>query len=361
MIGRFQHHRANVAFAVFAALVLLPLLPEDTSVVVLAQSLPIPLWAAGVVASAAIIAHALLRARVLPRTGSAGVVTTSLLTLSCAVAFAALVMRVEAASVADGWTPANEQGEAREASEAREARPSSFELRVVSFNTLHWDTGGGSEALREMLAAFEADILLLQEQSNARGPHDVVPIDGRPDLQACCDYPYLFSRGGLLVASRFPGRILAQASEDVLLVELAVGHRRVLVANVHNPVHLSLHHLRRAPFSAAFFAFTRSAVERRGRVYELMRGLAQRSEPVIVGGDFNATALMSGFRRSVFLPLGGRLADLFPGSFPSAIPLVRIDHILASAHFARSCSVMPDPDPVSDHRPLGCRVILRGP
>ncbi|WP_188913989.1 endonuclease/exonuclease/phosphatase family protein [Salinarimonas ramus] len=227
---------------------------------------------------------------------------------------------------------------------------------VATFNTDFWDQHGETEGLEAAFAAIDADVLLLQEHFYLDPPDVFEPIDRAHLLVSCCDYPHVFVDGDLVVASRFPGVDHSHPDPNVQRLTLEIEGRAVEVVNVHNPVHVTLYD---SILTEAFWDFARDAAAARSLVYEAVDEAladARASErSALVGGDFNATAMMPSLRRSVLGPLGRDPLAHLDGSFPVGLPLWRIDHVVSTPDLPIACASMPA-TPVSDHRPVRCTV-----
>lgn len=101
--------------------------------------------------------------------------------------------------------------------------------------------------------------------------------------------------------------------------------------------------------------------QRAEEAVHLRRIVEAETEPVIVSGDFNSTPHHWTYRH-----LARGFTDAFAvggsgwgGTWPSVVPLLRIDYVLASPEWTvTSASVMPLT--LSDHRPLVARLRWRG-
>lgn len=98
----------------------------------------------------------------------------------------------------------------------------------------------------------------------------------------------------------------------------------------------------------------------RARQAEVLRSMMDREEiPFIVCGDFNSTpdnwVYWHVARRLIRAP---RIRTLgWRGTYPASLPVVPIDHVLASRHWWIAASSV-GPGVISDHRPLAVRLVF---
>lgn len=179
-------------------------------------------------------------------------------------------------------------------------------LRISTFNIDNSD--GREDAIVASLISLDADVALLQE------------YDGSPKLLAALAiaYPYLvacedLSRCDVLIAARVPFKqkvnLLLPNGPSAIGMRFGAEYSDLLVVDVHGS---------RFPKSVKQFAETSV----------LARRLAQETGPMIIAGDFNATAqsrLVQDFSKSL---------DLQPmltlPTYPTAygLPQIAIDQIL---------------------------------
>ncbi len=90
-----------------------------------------------------------------------------------------------------------------------------------------------------------------------------------------------------------------------------------------------------------------------------------REIPTVIVGDFNASIEHAVFRdfltetgmRDVHAEAGGLINGSWPTHLP-APPVLHIDHILISEHFAIEAAFMPDVEWGGDHRPVAAHLVL---
>lgn len=84
--------------------------------------------------------------------------------------------------------------------------------------------------------------------------------------------------------------------------------------------------------------------------------------PYVVAGDFNSTPDSWAYRHVArgLRDLGARAPWGRRATFPSPLPVLRIDFVLAS-HAWEGAAAWTLPTTASDHRPLATRIVLRGP
>jgi endonuclease/exonuclease/phosphatase (EEP) superfamily protein YafD len=215
-------------------------------------------------------------------------------------------------------------------------RPGSSEIKIVSLNTWHANTG--LDRLQAYLEHEDADLVLLVEF----GPPKFALIDrlkGRYPFAAGCAQSWDCSVEVLSkhpIASAMAGRREAFDGPPRMVVGFGAGARPLTVIATHmmRPIDGPNGHLK----------------EMR-RVAGIARGAPG---PVIVAGDFNATSWSHSFR--VFreesgLVHMGRYLPSWPSQSRGLPPQLNIDHLWVSEDLAVS-DVHLGPDVGSDHRPL---------
>lgn len=243
---------------------------------------------------------------------------------------------------------------------AASVRPAS-DLTVMTFNTLAWQREGRD--LEGSIAQADPDIVGLQE---------IGPRGAEYLVRAFADrLPYHYvahsaTSSGAAVLSRYPLR------EAVAFRASSHGHwwQRMTIDTPAGPItYLNLHtripHIRtthrmclgrRIPLEF-------HAEVRRNEIRKLMGILEKVDGPVIVGGDFNLTERSQDYRllstrlQDAYRSVGAGLGHTFPsrGSFPRAFPapwpVLRLDYVWHSQHFAPSWAYRGDPGQ-SDHHPI---------
>ncbi|MGW4745184.1 endonuclease/exonuclease/phosphatase family protein [Streptomyces sp. NPDC004290] len=202
-----------------------------------------------------------------------------------------------------------------------EPRPGPDAVRVFAWNTNSWNQLlGTQDHFYAFLRAKDADVYLLHEYQHVTADRKgKLPVDDLARLRREFPGYQVAVRGELVTLSRFP--ILRQPAvgparavppgadwateyreNKVLRTDVLVGGRAVSFYNVHMPVWNSMPD---GLLSAAFYRHMRERFAPRRAQYEgLEADLAANRNPVVVAGDFNATAAMSDLD-----PLRERLDD----------------------------------------------------
>ncbi|WP_282694262.1 endonuclease/exonuclease/phosphatase family protein [Streptomyces sp. CC208A] len=269
-------------------------------------------------------------------------------------------------------------------------------LRVVSLNTQYWAMATGSDRLIALLRSRDADVYLLQEHvgwTPGLGEDGYWRIDDDAALRRAFPGYHVARRGELLTLSRFP--IVAQrlvgpgprltfgrkpdfgqefAREKVLRTDIAVGGRVLSTYNVHITVPLALDNLN--PFSG----FDHDGYLRRKHAWRqeefegLERDVRANDRPLLIAGDFNATASMRPLRRLAevaedatpanpsFLPLSWKFASL--GEFGEDVlfnrdlPFFRVDWAFTKGGTTVHRYDLLPTDGISEHRMQELRIML---
>lgn len=192
-------------------------------------------------------------------------------------------------------------------------------LTVMSWNTAQWNPGRRDDFIA-LLKAHPSDIYLLQEVSFIRNPdlHGYM-LENFGEYQAG-------HYGEFFTLSKYPLNCNVSERTGVLLGCTALTpHGAVTLVNVH---------LKR-PFHVTNFR-TFEDFETRWRQFEALQNyLAQVTGPVIIAGDFNTTANYTFIEQ-----LAGRFEKnnpigtmVWPHTFPTNFPYMRIDYQFSSDHF----------------------------
>lgn len=225
-------------------------------------------------------------------------------------------------------------------------------LRVMSFNT--WSRNADAPRIARVVLRHRPDVLLLQEIR----PEVVAAVagelrrhglyDGAPVHVAC--EPALLQA----VLSRHPVVASAglEAKGNAQRVVLRTPEGPLTVYNVH-PVRTGGWRLRYSQIASL-----------------LEDEVLREAGPVILGGDFNAPdhsqlyRLVSGELQNAHAAVGAGLGFTYPaalgwrrGVLP-AMPLVRIDHLFVSRHFATLRAGTLADSGGSDHRPVLAELAL---
>ncbi|MFB8077959.1 MULTISPECIES: endonuclease/exonuclease/phosphatase family protein [unclassified Streptomyces] len=168
-------------------------------------------------------------------------------------------------------------------------------LRMVSWNTQHWNQGGDPERFYAFLRSLSADVYVLQEYLNGFEGGEVWDIDDEERIRAAFPGHHLAVGNNSVTLSRFP-----PAGEPVpvgacsLRVDLSVGEGVLSTYNVHIPVQLTVMN----PLRPAFLRDMRRRAAARDREYAaLVADLRGNPHPVLVTGDFNTSAAIGDIRR----------------------------------------------------------------
>ncbi|MFF5918508.1 endonuclease/exonuclease/phosphatase family protein [Streptomyces flavochromogenes] len=168
-------------------------------------------------------------------------------------------------------------------------------LRLVSWNTQHWNQGGDPERFYAFLRSLTADVYVLQEYLNGFEGGEVWDIDDEERIRAAFPGHHLAVANNSVTLSRFP-----PAGPPVpvgvcsLRVDLRVGDGVLSTYNVHIPVQLTVTN----PLRPAFLRDMRRRAAARDREYAaLVDDLRGNPHPVLVTGDFNTSAAIGDIRR----------------------------------------------------------------
>jgi len=240
-------------------------------------------------------------------------------------------------------------------------------LRVMSYNIHYGDPD--LARIAEVICASGADVAGLQEV-DVRWSERSGFADEAAEVAGRCGMDYRFGpiydlpplepgapsrRFGVAVLSRLPIR----SSENHEITRLSTqaesapapmpGFLQVTVDAAGTPVDVFVTHLDFRPDPAV----------RRAQVGEMLDIVGERSGPVVLMGDMNATP-----DRKELAPLFTRLRDAWPSgeadpgfTFPSDHPDRRIDYVLLSGPLRVTSARVPDTT-ASDHRPVIADILL---
>ncbi|GAB5537873.1 MAG: endonuclease/exonuclease/phosphatase family protein [Rubricoccaceae bacterium] len=249
-------------------------------------------------------------------------------------------------------------------------------FRVMTLNSA-WSRRGHADEIGRRFSEVEPHVIALQEISIRPGPEEgqwvaqgaglalledstyaLTTLDRPPD-------PSRWMTNGTALFSRVP----AGLSDPVLLDTTSTTHsgkytrtevqwegQMVAIYNVHfrsfaapRPSRVNV---RLSEWIAALQASKNDFTAREAEARTLRRALESEPLPFIIAGDFNATP-----DHWSYAHVANGLVDALnavPGlawTYPDTRPLVRIDAVLASSHWAvRRAAVLPPG--VSDHRPV---------
>ncbi|WP_406062010.1 endonuclease/exonuclease/phosphatase family protein [Streptomyces sp. NBC_01077] len=262
-----------------------------------------------------------------------------------------------------------------------EPGPGPDSVRVFAWNTNSWNQLlGTQDHFYAFLKAKDADVYLLHEYQHVSADRKVrLPIDDLARLRREFPGYQVAVRGELVTLSRFP--ILRQPAvgpagdlapgadwqteyreNKVLRTDVQVRGRTVSFYNVHMPVWNSMPD---GLLSAAFYRHMRERfAPRRAQYAGLEADLAANHNPVVVAGDFNATAAMSDLD-----PLRERLddaADVSTDPYPTSWeeggwkPFWRTDWAFTGNGAKAERYEFNEPEKLSDHAVQDLWVSLPG-
>ncbi|MEU9297886.1 endonuclease/exonuclease/phosphatase family protein [Streptomyces sp. NPDC048266] len=185
-------------------------------------------------------------------------------------------------------------------------------LRIVSWNTQHWNQGGDPDRFYGFLRALAADVYVLQEYLNGFEGGEVWDIDDGERLRAAFPGHHLAVGNNSVTLSRFPTAAPpVPVGACSLRVDLRIGDGVLSTYNVHIPVQLTVMN----PLRPAFLRDMRRRAAARDREYAaLVADLRGNPHPVLVTGDFNTSAAIGDIRR-----MPGSLRDAI-GACRSVLP-----------------------------------------
>ncbi|WP_188266609.1 endonuclease/exonuclease/phosphatase family protein [Streptomyces sp. CBMA291] len=168
-------------------------------------------------------------------------------------------------------------------------------LRLVSWNTQHWNQGGDPDRFYGFLRSLGSDVYVLQEYLNGFEGGEVWDIDDEARLRAAFPGHHLAVGNNSVTLSRFPpSGPPVPVGACSLRVDLRVGDGLLSTYNVHIPVQLTVMN----PLRPAFFRDMRRRAAARDREYAaLVADLRDNPYPVLVTGDFNTSAAIGDIRR----------------------------------------------------------------
>ncbi|MFI8765259.1 endonuclease/exonuclease/phosphatase family protein [Streptomyces sp. R-07] len=168
-------------------------------------------------------------------------------------------------------------------------------LRLVSWNTQHWNQGGDPDRFYAFLGSLDADVYVLQEYLNGFEGGEVWDIDDGDRLRAEFPGHHLAVDNNSVTLSRFPpAGPPVPVGACSLRVDLRVGDGVLSTYNVHIPVQLTVMN----PLRPAFLRDMRRRAAARDREYAaLVADLRGNPHPVVVTGDFNTSAAIGDIRR----------------------------------------------------------------
>ena len=238
---------------------------------------------------------------------------------------------------------------------------SASDLTVMTFNTLAWQREGRD--LEASIAQADPDIVGLQEIGPRAAAHLIEAFAGR--------FPHHFvtqsaTSSGAAVLSRYP----IQAAEAFRASPHGHWWQRMTIESPAGPItYLNIH--TRIPYVRKTHRGIRGlklplefhAERRRDEVRKLVSLLEGVDGPLIVGGDFNMTErspdhrLLSRRLRDAYRAVGAGLGlsfprrGAFPVAFPAPWPMLRLDYVWHSEHFASAWAYRGDAGH-SDHHPI---------
>ncbi|MFJ9825772.1 endonuclease/exonuclease/phosphatase family protein [Streptomyces sp. NPDC101160] len=249
-------------------------------------------------------------------------------------------------------------------------RPGTDAVRVLAWNTNSWNQMlGTQDHFYAFLKAKHADVYLLHEYQHVTADRKGrLPVDDLARLRREFPGYGIAVRGELVTLSRFPivgqpavgpARAVPAGADwrttyresKVLRTDVLVRGRVVSFYNVHMPVWNSMPD---GLLSPAFYRHMRERFAPRRAQYEgLEADVAANRHPVVVAGDFNATAAMADLD-----PLRERLADAadvstdpYPTSWEEGgwKPFWRTDWAFTGNGARAERYSFGDPEKLSDH------------
>ncbi|MFF9199207.1 endonuclease/exonuclease/phosphatase family protein [Streptomyces sp. NPDC014779] len=262
-----------------------------------------------------------------------------------------------------------------------EPRPGADAVRVFAWNTNSWNQLlGTQDHFYAFLKVKRADVYLLHEYQHVTADRKgKLPIDDLARLRREFPGYEVVVRGELVTLSRFPvvgrppvgpARAVPAGADwateyretKVLRTDVRVRGRVVSFYNVHMPVWNSMPD---GLLSPAFYRHMRERfAPRRAQYAGLAADVAANRNPVVVAGDFNATAAMADLD-----PLRERLADAaevstdpYPTSWEEGgwKPFWRTDWAFTGNGARAERYAFGDPEKLSDHAPQELWVGLPG-
>ena len=182
----------------------------------------------------------------------------------------------------------------------RRATGSAGGIRVVCWNTQHWDESVDTEDFYAFLRRLDADIHLLQEHIYNAGVHaPPIPVDFRARLAREFPGHHVLVRGQFVTLSRFP----AVATPDIgapevfradLRIDSLPGSPVLSTYNVHLPVHVFLEN----PLRLGLYREIRERVLSRNRQLDrLIADVRDNECPALIAGDFNLSRSLGDIER----------------------------------------------------------------
>ncbi|MGV9320032.1 endonuclease/exonuclease/phosphatase family protein [Streptomyces sp. NPDC003660] len=163
-------------------------------------------------------------------------------------------------------------------------------VRVVCWNTQHWDESVDTEDFYAFLRGLDADVYLLQEHIYNAGVHaPPIPVDFRERLTREFPGHHVLVSGQFVTLSRFPVVATPETgAPEVFRADLRVdsvpGAPVLSTYNVHLPVHVFLEN----PFRLGLYQEIRERVESRNRqLDQLIDDVRVNECPAVIAGDFN--------------------------------------------------------------------------
>ncbi|MER5204457.1 endonuclease/exonuclease/phosphatase family protein [Streptomyces sp. NPDC002825] len=225
-------------------------------------------------------------------------------------------------------------------------------LRLVSWNTQHWNQGGDPDRFYAFLRSLDADVYVLQEYLNGFEGGEVWDIDDEERLRAAFPRHHLAVDNNSVTLSRFPpAGPPVPVGACSLRVDLRVGHGVLSTYNVHIPVQLTVMN----PLRPAFLRDMRRRAAARDREYAaLVADLRSNPHPVLVTGDFNTSAAIGDIRRMprTLRDAIGACRSVLPASWNARarLRLWRIDWAFTGGGARVGSYRFRDAEGLSDHR-----------
>jgi endonuclease/exonuclease/phosphatase family metal-dependent hydrolase len=247
-------------------------------------------------------------------------------------------------------------------------RDSPGELSIVSFNVNYFEgdlkgrpVASNIEATQPMLLAARPDILCLQDYSTDSAGHNAL-IHSFNSVKLGLGYS-MQKTPGLATYSRYPIRgyqaeYFPDSENSFSWVDVLVNGRTLRVFNLH--------------LESYALGFAKTVPDALGRLKHGLQRRAQQADrvaecvassphPVVLCGDFNDVPPSYAYSRvSAGLVDGFRQAGRgFAWTYEGALPLLRIDYILASPSLRFGTYGAVKGPPFLDHCMVGCRLYWR--
>ena len=227
-------------------------------------------------------------------------------------------------------------------------------LKIATFNTEYWHTS--ESELVDAVHYEDMDVVLFQEHLAKHG-ETWGPTNRIAELKAVLKERVVDSEGEVVTVSKWPivyRRAYSDGGPDgqVLRTDLNIDGRIVSVYNMHLPVHL---HMELLANPMAFYRDLKANAARRERTLKtVIDDISSNKNPVVVGGDFNASYAMHGadwFRTHLSDAYAAAHCERPGDTFTmNKIMSWRIDYIYVSKQLTPTGYCTETREDISDHR-----------